>query len=144
MSQRLIIKNFIVFALILLWVYAAASKAVDFNMFKGQMQRQVLPGFLKEILPYTLPELEIATALSLLFDRTQLAGFGISAVLLFAFTIYIGGAVFRFYDKIPCTCGGLLGAWGWDAHFIFNVVFTLLTAVGFVIRYRERRSRQRV
>ncbi|MGZ6416640.1 MAG: MauE/DoxX family redox-associated membrane protein, partial [Bacteroidia bacterium] len=75
MSQRLIIKNIFIFILVLLWIYAAFSKLLDFNLFKGQMHRQMLPIFLKTSLVYILPPVEIGAALLLLFDRTQLAGF---------------------------------------------------------------------
>lgn len=143
MSYRLIVKQFIIFALVLLWVYASASKMLDFNMFRGQMHRQVLPAMVKNYLPYILPELEIGAALMLLFDRTQFIGFSISLALMVAFTIYIGGAVFRFYDEIPCSCGGVLSGMGWDAHFLFNLFFLLLTATGFIISYRERRMDQK-
>lgn len=144
MSYRLIVKQVILFALVLLWVYAAASKLLDFNMFRAQMHRQVLPHFLSGSLPYILPEIELAAALMLLFDRTQFAAFCISLVLMIAFTIYIGGAVFRFYDRIPCSCGGVLSGMGWDGHFIFNIFFLLLTAVGFTITYRERRPAKKI
>jgi hypothetical protein len=139
MSAKLFIKNIIIFALVLLWVYAAASKLVDFNMFRGQMYRQILPDFAKSTLIYLLPPLELAAAILLLFDRTQFAGFSISLTLMAAFTFYVGLAVFRIFDHVPCSCGGLLSKMGWDAHFIFNLFFTLLAAIGFIIIYRERR-----
>lgn len=139
MSGKLIVKNIIIFALVLLWVYAAASKVLDFNMFRGQMHRQVLPDFLKSSLVYILPPLEIAAGFLLLFERTQLAGFFISLGLMSAFTIYVGLAVFRIFDQVPCSCGGVLSKMGWDEHFFFNIFFLLLTATGLTINYRERR-----
>ncbi|MGZ3835603.1 MAG: MauE/DoxX family redox-associated membrane protein [Mucilaginibacter sp.] len=140
MSQRLIIKNIFIFILVLLWIYAAFSKLLDFNLFKGQMHRQMLPIFLKTSLVYILPPVETSAALLLLFDRTQLAGFIISGALMSAFTIYVGGAVLRFFDHVPCSCGGLLSSMNWSAHLIFNLFFLLLTAIGSIIVYRERRQ----
>lgn len=140
MSVRLILKNAIIFALVLLWVYAAASKLLDFNMFRGQMHRQILPDLAKSTLIYILPPLELAAAFLLLFDRTQFAGFSISLVLMAAFTVYVGLAVFRIFDHVPCSCGGILSRMGWDGHFVFNLFFTLLAATGFNIIYRERRA----
>jgi putative oxidoreductase len=142
MSQRLIIKNIIVFLLVLLWVYAAASKLIDFNIFKVQMHRQILPAFAKTSLLYILPGLEIAAALLLLFDKSQLAGFVISLGLMAAFTVYVGLAVFRIFDQVPCSCGGVINKLGWDGHFIFNIFFTLLAAIGFYISFRERRLKE--
>jgi hypothetical protein len=139
MSAKLIIKNVIIFALVLLWIYAASSKVLDFNMFRGQMHRQILPDFLKSSLVYILPPLEVAAAMMLLFERTQEAGFMLSLGLMTAFTIYVGLAVFRIFDHVPCSCGGVLSKMGWDEHFFFNIFFLLLTAVGLSINYRERR-----
>ena len=140
MSLKSILKNLIIFALVLLWVYAAASKMLAFNLFKGQMQLQILPAFLKSSLIYLLPPLEILAAILLLFDNTQLAGISLSVILLASFTIYVGLAVFRIFEKIPCSCGGILSKMGWDGHFIFNLVYLLLAALGFYLIYRERRE----
>lgn len=139
MSARSIIRQIVVFLLILLWIYAATSKILDFNMFRGQMHRQVLPDFLKSSLVYILPPVEIAAAMLLLFDATRYAGFLISLALMTAFTVYVGLAVFRVFGHVPCSCGGVLSKMGWRAHLLFNISFLLLTAIGLIINYRERR-----
>ncbi|MBS1526463.1 MAG: hypothetical protein JST19_12485 [Bacteroidetes bacterium] len=144
MSVKLIIKHVIIFAFVLLWIYAASSKLIDFNRFRGQMQLQILPVFFKDSLVYILPPLEVIAALLLLFDLTQLIGITLSLALILAFTIYIGLVVFRFFDHIPCSCGGILSNMGWDAHFIFNLIFSLLAALGFYIIYGERREKAKI
>jgi hypothetical protein len=140
MSAKLIVKNFIVFALVLLWVYAAASKTMEFKMFKVQMNRQALPLFLKESLVYVLPPLEILTVGLLLSEKTLTSGLCLSAILLSVFTAYIGLAVFKILDKVPCSCGGILSSMGWNVHFIFNLIFLLLTFIGIYVFRRERRA----
>src|SRR5579872_5586118 len=140
MSARLILKNIIIFALVLLWVYAAASKTMEFKMFKVQMNRQVLPLVLKESLVYVLPPVEILTAGLLLYEKTLKSGFYLSAILLTAFTTYVGLAVFKVLNKVPCSCGGILAKMGWSVHFIFNLIFLLLTLIGIYVFRRERRA----
>jgi hypothetical protein len=105
-----------------------------------QMHRQILPDFAKATLIYALPPVELLAAVLLLFDRTQLAGFELSLGLMAAFTIYVGLAVFRVFNEVPCSCGGVINKMGWDGHFLFNIFFTLLAAFGFNITYRERRE----
>lgn len=130
----------VLFLLVLLWVYAAVSKLSDLQRFQSQMNKQVLPDTLKPVLIFLLPIVEIATAVTLIFDRTRLAGLFLSLGLMLAFTLYVGLAVFKVYPRIPCTCGGILSQMGWQLHFAFNIFYLLLTAVGIHIVYRERRS----
>jgi putative oxidoreductase len=129
----------ICFLLILLWVYAAASKLMDFETFKAQMHRQVLFPFVKKSIVYFLPPIEISTALLLIFERLQRVGLYVSLIMLSAFTIYIGLAILKVFGKIPCSCGGVLSKMGWNTHLVFNIFFLLLTALGIYIAHRERR-----
>jgi putative oxidoreductase len=133
------ILQIVCFLLILLWVYAAVSKLIDFNSFKVQLQRQVLPPQLKILLIYLLPPAEILTAILLLSEQSQKAGLYISFIMLFAFTIYIGLAISNAFGKVPCSCGGVLTHLGWKNHLIFNIFFLLLTASGIYIAHREGR-----
>src|SRR6185437_13150062 len=83
----------ICFLLILLWVYAATSKLMAFGLFTVQMDKQLLPPFLKHHLVYLLPPFELVIAISLFFDKTRLAGFYLSGAALLAFSVYIGLAI---------------------------------------------------
>jgi len=109
-------------------------------MFKLQMDRQALPSFLKEGLVYVLPPVEILTAVLLLFEKTLVTGLYLSVLLLTAFTVYVGLAVFKILSVVPCSCGGILSSMGWNVHFIFNLIFLLLTLIGIYVFRRERRA----
>ena len=130
----------ICFLLILLWVYAASSKLIEFGMFRAQMSKQVLFPFLKKSLPYLLPPVELIIAGSLIFETTQKTGFYISFVMLLAFTAYIGMGLSGVFVKVPCSCGGILSHMSWNVHFIFNIFFLLLTVFGIYIVRGERRG----
>jgi len=142
-STRSNISRIICFLLIFLWIYAAANKLMDFSMFRVQMHRQLLIPVLKNSLPYILPPAEIITALLLSLESTKKTGLYSSLVMLGAFTFYVALAMFKVLGKIPCSCGGILNKMGWEAHFIFNLFFLLLTAFGLYMVYRERRSENR-
>lgn len=138
-SQGLILKQIIIFLLVLLWMYAASSKLLDFGMFKAQMHRQVLFPFLKTSLVYVLPAIEICLAFSLLFDFTQKAALYLSFALLSAFSIYIALGTSKILGRVPCSCGGILKNMSWTTHLVFNLFFLLLTAFCIHIIRRERR-----
>lgn len=139
MSQRLILKNIIVFLLVLMWVYAASSKLMDFNLYKAQMYRQYLPTFLKDNLVYFLPPLELGVAIALSFESLAKAALYSSFIMLSAFTLYIALVLTKFMGKVPCSCGGIISHMGWTVHLFFNLFFMLINACGIFIFLRERR-----
>lgn len=138
MSQRLIFRNIAVFLLILLWVYAALSKLLDFDLFKIQMHNQPLPAFVQASLVYLLPPVELITALLLVIPRTQLLALTVSAVLLFFFSGYVALALFKFFSYVPCSCGGILEHMTWQTHFWFNLFFLALSLIATYIIIKER------
>src|ERR1700748_1661082 len=137
-NRDVVVLKSILFLLILLWVYTAASKLQDFPHFKAQMHAQTLPGPLITLLIWTLPGTELIVASLLIFDKTQSLGLIISAVLMFAFTGYVGLALLHVFGKVPCSCGGVIRGMGWKLHFFFNIFFLLLSILGISIINRER------
>lgn len=125
--------------LILLFVYTAISKLIDFKTFQGQMYGQALPRLLASILIWTLPEFELITASLLLFERTRRIGLYISVVLMMLFTGYIILVLLHVFNQVPCSCGGVIQALGWKLHLVFNLFFLLLTFMGIYFTNRERR-----
>lgn len=116
--------------LIMLWVYAAGSKLWFYAAFKLQLARQLLPHWSIAILAWALPLVELITAALLSFPKTLRKGLLLSALLLLAFTIYVGLALAHIFNNVPCSCGGILGKMGWQSHFIFNICFTIMAFTG--------------
>lgn len=133
------VTDIISFLLILLFVYTATSKLIDFNQFKGQMYNQTLPQPVETLLIWTLPEIEIVTTLLLLFERTKVYGFYLSLFLMTVFTGYIALVLLNYFDRVPCSCGGVIKALGWKMHLVFNLFFLLLSILAIFITNRERR-----
>ncbi|MCW3118108.1 MAG: hypothetical protein JWM28_2190 [Chitinophagaceae bacterium] len=130
--------DIISFLLILLFIYTAVSKLIDFNQFKGQMYNQTLPRAVAKLLIWTLPEIEILTGLLLLFEKTKPYGFYLSLILMILFTGYIILVVLNYFGRVPCSCGGVIKYLGWKLHLIFNLFFLLLSILAIFITNRER------
>jgi len=119
--------------LVLLFTYAALSKLFTFSAFDQQLHNQSFPGWLADFLLYFLIPAEIITALLLCFKRTLITGLLISSAFMLTFTAYIAMVMLHLWDRIPCSCGGILSQMGWTAHLIFNSIFLILSLTALFI-----------
>jgi hypothetical protein len=132
MKKRIAVSA-IIALLVLLFVYTAASKLLDLETFRGNMYNQRVPHWLGTLLIWGLPPAEIAVAGCLLFPRTQRMGLYLSLALLFIYTIYIAAILLHFFNRIPCSCGGILRHMSWQQHFWFNLTFIVLTSLALAL-----------
>jgi putative oxidoreductase len=114
---------------ILLFVYTAASKFYDFEQFNYTLSVSPLIGKLSPAVAWGLPLTEIGISLLLFFPKTRRLGLWGSLIIMILFTVYIGYLSY-FASNRPCSCGGVLKQLTWEQHFIFNIFFTLLAALG--------------
>ncbi|WP_454802846.1 MauE/DoxX family redox-associated membrane protein [Mucilaginibacter phyllosphaerae] len=112
--------------LLVLFAYAGLSKFFSLSDFRGELHNQSFPGWMAEILLYTLIPIELLTAGLLAFERTERWGLWLSLFLMSAFTGYIVLVLLNFWKRVPCSCGGILKQMSWGAHLVFNVIFLLL------------------
>lgn len=119
--------------LVLLWAYAALSKLFNLHQFKQALMTQVFPQWVGKILVYVLPLSELILVGLLLIPQTRLIGMYSSFFMMGAFTLYVGGVVFKIYDQYPCACGGLFAKLGWSNHFKVNIVLTLIALAGVIL-----------
>ncbi|RXJ45687.1 MauE/DoxX family redox-associated membrane protein [Gelidibacter gilvus] len=121
---------------ILLFVYAAVSKLLDFKTFETQIgQSSLLSGFFDWV-PWGVITSEIVAALLLAFTKTRLLGLYLSLTLMLLFTVYIT-MILYFSADIPCSCGGVLEALGWKGHLIFNGFFIVIALLGILIQRKQ-------
>lgn len=120
--------NTVVGLLIVLWVYAAASKLMGYSNFRAQLGRSPLISGYQGAAAVLLPLTEFITAGLLALPRTRLAGLYAAYTLLCLFTIYLL-AILNYSYYIPCSCGGILAGLSWRAHIFFNAAFSLLAAI---------------
>lgn len=116
--------------IVLLWVYTAFSKIMEYKNFNRQLHNQTFSPDLAEILVWLIPTLEIITVLLLAFSKTRLTGLLFSTLLMGVFTTYILLVITGYYDRKPCSCGGVLNEMGWQTHFWFNLLFLSIAILG--------------
>lgn len=128
MILRSHIKNTIVeiicLSYILLFVYAAVSKLMDFENFRIQLGQSPVLGPFAEIMAILVPFLELAIAVSLAIPRFRFWAIISSFLLMFLFTIYIY-IILKYSSFIPCSCGGILENMTWKQHLVFNIIITV-------------------
>jgi putative oxidoreductase len=140
MFKKQLILELISSLLIMLFLYASISKFLDFNRFIGEMKIQPFPSSLTPFLVWAIPLLEIAIAVTLIFERTRLAGFIASLILMTLFTIYTGSVLLHFFRYVPCSCGGVIRRLTWGQHMVFNLFFVSLSAIGILLQFRKLKS----
>jgi len=138
MKDRFLI--FAVSALIILWVYTAGSKVLEFHEFKHQLKLQHFNNTVIPLLSVILPLSEALTAFLLSRSVSRIPGLYYSLLLLAVFTIYIILILIGFFDKVPCSCGGVLKEMSWKTHLLFNASFLSLNLWAvYYIKQKERR-----
>jgi putative oxidoreductase len=137
-SLKIYICPVIEFLLILLWIYAALSKLLSFDEFKGQMYNQTFSRGISGLLIYFLPPLELTAAVLLILNRTRMAGLVLSLVLMASFTVYISLVLLNFWSRVPCSCGGIFQKMGWKPHLWINLFFLALITIAINSKIKER------
>lgn len=127
----------IVFLLMLLFIYAALSKVLTFDLFVAQIGKSPLITAYAATLAWAVPAVELIISVLLFFPKTRLVGMYGAFTLMFAFTAYIA-FILTFSPYVPCSCGGILNSMGWTEHLIFNAVFTILALIGIAIMVRNK------
>ena len=115
----------VAFLFIFLFVYAAASKLIDYQKFQVQLgQSPILTQFAGWV-AWMIPGLEIIISFSLAFPSLRILGLYASFSMMTLFTAYII-AITRFSEYIPCSCGGVTQHMNWNQHLVFNLLFVSL------------------
>lgn len=127
---------------ILLFVYSAVSKLLDFEDFRVQLAQSPLLSAYAGIIAPSIIIFEILIAILLCFRIPQLLGLYASFNLMIAFTEYIF-LILNFSDSIPCSCGGIIEKLGWTEHLVLNVAFAVLALVAIIIIEKSRKTRSR-
>ncbi len=113
---------------ILLFVYTAISKWLDFASFKAVIAESPLIGSVFYAVAWLLPLLELCVAGLLLFPSTRTMGLYAAAILMIAFTTYII-YMLLYASKLPCSCGGVIKYLSWRTHLVFNTIWIVLSVI---------------
>lgn len=115
--------------LILLFVYAGASKLLDYEKFSVELGKSPLLTSFASWIAVAIPITEVLVAIMLAWTRYRLAGLFASFTLMMMFTAYII-VILQFSDYIPCSCGGILQNMSWTQHLLFNIIFIVIALAG--------------
>ncbi|MEE1963960.1 MauE/DoxX family redox-associated membrane protein [Allomuricauda taeanensis] len=136
-------KNLIVGAIgllfVVLFVYTASSKLIDLELFHTRLERMPFISPYAQWISWIIPFMELVIAGLLLFKKYRHIGLYASLVLLAMFTAYII-TVLQFSDHVPCSCGGVLSAMGWDDHILFNGFFMALALTAINLNIKQTKS----
>lgn len=133
------IVEIISYLFVLLFVYAAVSKLLDFENFQVQLGQSPLLSAYAGILSWLVPMVEIGIALMLAIPLLRIAGLYASYTLMAMFTAYIF-IILNFSSFVPCSCGGVLEELGWKEHFFFNLGFLFLSLIALWLSSKNIRN----
>lgn len=129
--------NVVSYFFILLFIYAAVSKMLDFNNFQVQLGQPPLLNTYTKPLAYMVALAELVVAGLLCYRRTQQLGLALCFWMMLVFSAYILWLLVR-DSALPCSCGGLLQLMSWPQHLVFNLVFLLLAAMAWQMNRKKK------
>ncbi len=121
-------KQVLIYFFIILFVYAAVSKLVEFENFQVQVAQSPLLSAFATFIAYATIIAELIIASMLCFQKTKRLGLYLFLGMMSAFTVYIY-LILNYSPFVPCSCGGILEKMGWTEHLWFNIIITLLAIV---------------
>jgi hypothetical protein len=127
--KRSLIAELVIGSLILLYIYTATSKLLDFGSFRHVLSRSPLIGHYAPVVAWILPSVEILISLLLILPQTRRIGLWCSFVLMLTFTGYVG-YMLAFTPHLPCSCGGVLKQMTWKQHLVFNTFYSIIALLG--------------
>ena len=120
------------FLFLLLWVYTATSKLLNYEVFQMQLSKSPFVANYSALLIWMIPLIEYVLAGLFLFQAYTLHALYLSFALMVLFTIYIV-AILHFSNAVPCACGGVITTLSWYEHLIFNILFMGLALLGILL-----------
>jgi uncharacterized membrane protein YphA (DoxX/SURF4 family) len=127
-----VIIELICFLFVLLFVYAAISKLIDFENFQVQLGQSPLLSAFAGPTTWIVPIVEIVISGLLIFPKARLIGLFGAFSLMVMFTAYII-IILNFSSYIPCSCGGILEKMSWKMHMVFNIIFIMLAVAAILL-----------
>lgn len=124
---------------ILLFVYAAISKILDFQNFQVQLGQSPLLSSFSGYISYSIIIIEFVISVLLAIPKYRRYALYCSIALMSMFTSYII-IILNFSSFIPCSCGGILEKMGWTEHLIFNVFFIISGCLAILLHNNNKKT----
>jgi len=113
---------------ILLFVYAAMNKSLDFEKFQVQLAQSPLLSAFAQWVSWTVLIVEFSLVFFLLFPKTRIKALYTGFCLMVMFTAYIF-IMLNYSSFLPCSCGGILEKMSWQQHLLFNIFFVMIGGI---------------
>jgi uncharacterized membrane protein YphA (DoxX/SURF4 family) len=143
MKSNVIIKSIILDTIcllyVLLFVYAAVSKFLDFENFQVQLGQSPLLSAFAEWVSWAVPIIELSIVLLLIIPKWRKLGLIAALFLMSMFTSYIF-IILNYSSFVPCSCGGILEKMGWNTHLIFNIIFIILAVLAIALEGKSNNN----
>jgi uncharacterized membrane protein YphA (DoxX/SURF4 family) len=130
--RRKIFIEIIALFFVVLFLYTAISKLMDYEVAKDQLASTPLLALVAREVVIIVPIAEIITAVLLFLPSTRKIGLFATLGLMLSFTAYIV-YILNYNSELPCTCGGVLEQMSWPQHLIFNSCCIVLALTGILL-----------
>jgi len=143
MRSKKITLDCIAALLVLLFLYTALSKFLDFEGFTYDINNQPFPDRWTPILIWLIPGLEIAITINLLVPKWRFIGLWASLVVMTMFTAYTAMVLMHGFSYIPCSCGGVVKNLTWPQHLVLNLSYVAISILG-IFLYHPTKQKQSI
>ncbi|WP_431213585.1 TlpA family protein disulfide reductase [Puia sp. P3] len=134
--KRTLLVDSIAFFFILLFLYTATAKLLDWHTFREELQSSPIVGNFAGVIVWALPILEIILAFALFVPAWKLYGLYATFILMVLFTAYVG-TILLIDNQLSCSCGGIIENLPPDRHIIFNGICVFLAGLAILIHRRQ-------
>jgi putative oxidoreductase len=124
--------------LIVLFLYTALSKLLDLGQFQTQLANQNIPKWSAGPLAWGIVMSEMMSVLLLATEKYRRWGLYGSALLMLIFSTYMGLVLLDFFDRVPCSCGGVLSSMHFGAHLLFNLFFLAIAILAILLSRKDQ------
>jgi uncharacterized membrane protein YphA (DoxX/SURF4 family) len=129
----------IIFLYAVLFFYTGISKLTTYDTVKEQLLESPIMRPFASVIAITLPWIEFSIIILMIIPRWRLKGFYSALGIMTLFTIYIIGLL-SFSEKLPCSCGGVIGKLSWPQHIILNLAFITMAIIGIYLQRLQKRD----
>jgi putative oxidoreductase len=128
----------ITYLLILLFLYTALTKVLDWHHYVRKMNNQVFPKMITPTITFLIPLVEFIAVGLLVSSKTRIKGLWLAFVLMASFTVYVALVTLKVFPRVPCSCAGVFEVMSWIEHLIFNLIFTAMAFYAILIKNKEK------
>jgi hypothetical protein len=121
---------------ILLFVYAAMNKGLDFEKFQVQLGQSPLLSAFADWISWTVLIIEFAIVFFLVIPKTKIKALYAGFCLMSMFTAYIF-IMLNYSSFLPCSCGGILEKMNWRQHLVFNIFFVVIGGLALILHHEK-------